>query len=134
MGRGTPPAYIFSILADRVLLSGDLSAVFRMLRDSPYRARTARETPSTVAVCLAPPGADDGENDFHALLRWLSDHGVAFAEKHHGAISIVTIARRLQQSGALPRRIAVIRWSSQDEWKVGQESLDAAAPAATVSM
>lgn len=133
MGKGIPPAYVFSILADRVLLAGDLSAVFRMLRDSPYRNLTVRETPSTVTIRLADHVGDGGEKEHHALLRWLSDHGVAFAEKHPGAASIATIARALQRSGDLPRRIAVIRWSSQDDWKVRHESIDADGPAATVS-
>lgn len=134
MGRGVPPAYIFSILADRVLLSGDLSAIFRMLRDSAYRTRTTRETPSTVAVRFAPADDADGGTDAHALLKWLSEHGVSFAEKHRDAASVASIARGLQQSGVLPRRIAVIRWSSQDEWKVRHESLDADVPAAALSI
>jgi hypothetical protein len=125
MGRGLPPAYIFSILPDRVMLSGDLSAIFRLLRASRYRDQTARETPSAVAVSF-PAGVnsqDTAERD--QLLRWLSDRSVAFAEKHPGPGSIASFARRLQETGALPSRIAVIRWSSQDEWRVVDQSFSA---------
>lgn len=127
MGRGLPPAYIFSVLSDRVLLSGDLSSIFRLLRASTYRTQTERETPSTVAVHLATAETSTERDE---LLRWLSDRGVAFAEKHPGPSSVASFARRLQATGALPRRIAVIRWSSQDEWKVCDENV-ASRPLAT---
>lgn len=135
MGRGIPPAYIFSILPDRLLLSGGLTAIFGMLRDSRYRAQTSRETPSTVAVRFTQGLPEiEAVAERHALLRWLSDHGVAFAEKHSSPTSVAAVARGLQQSGALPRRIAVIRWSSQDEWKVRHENLDGEGSLTTVSI
>ena len=124
MGRGIPPAYVFTVLADRVLLSGELRNVFHMLKDSHLRARVSRETPSTLAVRFSPEEGGHFENsDLHGLLRWLTDHGVAFAADHNAERSVAELALSLQDRGVLPNRITSIEWSSQDQWKVREHFL-----------
>jgi hypothetical protein len=119
MGRGIPPAYAFAVLADRVLLSGELRDVFRMLKGSRLRDRISRETPSILAVRFSPESAGHLQSpDVHALLRWLTEHGVAFAEDRNREASVAELGRELQSRGVLPRRITTIEWSSQDEWKI----------------
>ncbi len=119
MGHGTPPAYVFTVLVDRVLLSGELRNVFHMLKGSPLRERVSRETPSTLAVRFTPEDGDHLNNsDLHTLLRWLTEHGVAFASDRDQQRSVADFALELQRRGLLPRRITSIEWSSQDQWKV----------------
>lgn len=127
MGRGIPPAYVFTVLADRVLLAGGLRDVFRMLKDSSLRDRVSRETASTLAVRYS--GGPDGvldNSDLHALLKWLTEHGVAFAEDGGQEGSVAELGRALQTKGALPRRITSIEWLSPDEWKVREHYVPAA--------
>ncbi len=125
MGRGIPPAYVFTVLADRVLLSGELRNVFHMLKDSHLRARVSRETPSTLAVRFSPEEGGHSENsDLHGLLRWLTEHGVAFAADHNAERSLAS-PLSLQGRGVLPNRITSIEWSSQDQWKVREHFLRA---------
>jgi hypothetical protein len=119
MGRGIPPAYILNVLTDRVLLSGELRNVFHMLKGSHLRDRVSRETPSTLAVRFAPEDAGHFENpDLHTLLRWLTEHGVAFASDRGQQRSVADFAFELQGRGLLPRRITSIEWSNQDQWTV----------------
>jgi hypothetical protein len=121
MGRGTPPAYAFAVLADRVLLSGELRNVFHMLKDSRLRDRVGRESPSTLAIRFtAEPSGHLQNPDLHALLRWLTEHGVALAQDRNREQSVAELGRELQRLGLLPRRITTIEWSSQDEWKIGE--------------
>ena len=119
MGRGIPPAYVFTVLADRVLLSGELRDIFRMLKESRLRDRVSRETPSTLAVRFVGGSGEALENnDLHSLLKWFTEHGVAFAEDRDRDRSVAELARALQGKGSLPRRITSIEWLSPDEWKV----------------
>lgn len=119
MGRGLPPAYIFSIGDDRVRMSGDLNPVFHMLKECKYRDRVIRESPNVLAVKFAPLPHDLLANkDLHTVLTWLTNHGVAFSPDHSHDRSALDLGLELQNRGLLPKRITIIDWASQDQWKV----------------
>lgn len=119
MGRGIPPAYVFAIRPNRVLISGNVSRVYPMLMQDGFRERVTRESPTSLAVHFSPTGEDtNADPAMHAVLRWLTDHGVAFAESRDDENSVAALARQLQQRRRLPRHIVTFEWTSRDTWKV----------------
>lgn len=119
MGRGIPPAYVSAILQNRVLIAGNVSRVYPMLMQDGFRERVRRETPTSVAIHFSPTGGETNSDPaMHAVLRWLTDHGVAFAESREHAESVADVARMLQQRRRLPRHIVTFEWTSQDTWRV----------------
>ncbi len=104
-----------------------------MLKASRLRDRVSRETPSTLAVRYDHGGDGAHDNsDLHALLTWLTEHGVAFAEDRDLERSVAELGRALQQRGSLPRRITSIEWLSPDEWKIREHFSQAVRPRAQV--
>lgn len=124
MARGTPPAYVFAVLANRVLIGGDVARLYSLILRAGYRDRLSRETASTLALQWIPDCEDHlADRSLHSTLRWLIDNGVAFAESRSPERCMATLARELQRSGALPARLRTIEWMNQDEWKVKDQQV-----------